>query len=322
MPITDTDSYPPVMQEFIEHWIDVNAFLGGTAAIDFKLTGGYPLATFTADRVTLDALIIAINSDVEVALAQAIRDTKKEAIRPRMTQFRAIVTGQLAGSAYARVLPTLPRETDTEGHYLEPFHEMERLWSRINADATLPGFTPPLLLPVGYTIANFITELAALRAAYLAVAVPEDNLRFARAQRDPLLSAAFERMKQYRLALPGALPAGNPLLDTVPALTPLPGSTPDAVILTAVWNATTVQANLNWTASTDPALATYQVRACPGPVWDAGNASSQGTYQPAVLAISTTYLLQSPGDQATFKVMVQLSTGNERSSNAVTVSRP
>ena len=48
---------------------------------------------------------------------------------------------------------------------LEPLDDLASLWAKINA-ATIPGFTGPLLLPDGYALATFLTDLAALKAAY------------------------------------------------------------------------------------------------------------------------------------------------------------
>ena len=47
-------------------------------------------------------------------------------------------------------------------------------------------------------------------------------------------------------------------------VTPLPGSTPTAVNLTAVWNAGDLKAHLTGPATTDARVVSYEVRACFG----------------------------------------------------------
>lgn len=323
MPITDIASYPIVMQEFIEHWADVNAALGGEPATDFKLTGGYPLATFISDRATLAAIIISINSDPDLPLAITLRDAKKGAIRIRLTHFRATVAGQLSGSPYPTNLPLQPKLQEGEGRFLDPFDDMSRWWATINGDVTIPGFTPPLILQGGYTQTDFTTELAALRTAYTAVGSADDNARLARAQRDKQMKAAYERMKQYRTGIFGALPADDPLLTTVPDLTPPQWVPLNPVLLNAVWNAATSMADLNWTASTDVNLGEYSVRYVPGlAAYDPNNEILIVDLPVTALSLSTDDGLLSVGVTAQFRVYAVRTTGAETGSNIVVVTRP
>ncbi len=47
-------------------------------------------------------------------------------------------------------------------------------------------------------------------------------------------------------------------------LTPLPGHTPDPVVLTGGWDVADAGAELSWTPSADPELEQYELRATPG----------------------------------------------------------
>jgi len=322
MPITDIGSYPPTMEQFSEHWEDVDAALVAAGEVALTLQGAFASANFDTLQTEVSDAIDLVDTDTTLTLAQAVRDGKKQAIRARMSQMRGAVESQLPDSQYEHALPTLPSPDTDESKFLRPFKTMKNLWTKVNAEVTVPGFTPPLLLQGGYALANFVTELTALQAAFDDVTAAEDDLRVNIRQRDRKMKQAFKRMKQYRVAVVQRLAPGDPLLQSVPELSPPPGSTPDAVTLTGAWNAGTSLADLSWTASTEATLDHYALRASSGAVYDPDNHLLVGNVAPEVLAFSTAVHLGVPGNQATFKVFVVLTTGNEKGSNAVAVTRP
>ena len=57
MPLSGIGSYPPTMQEFINHWTQVNASLGATPLL---LRGAYALANFSTDRTNIVNAINAV----------------------------------------------------------------------------------------------------------------------------------------------------------------------------------------------------------------------------------------------------------------------
>lgn len=323
MPLDSIGSYPAVMDEVLAHWEDVHTELGAPPAPELTLQGGYTRAMFLTDRGAVEAAIIEIE-DLENAreTAAANRDTLKAALRTKLGQFRAMLRATLPGSKYPPAAPTLPPPTSVESKFLAAFDDMLSLWTRINADATLPGFTPPLVIG-GYTLATFTTELTAMRAAFTAVTTAENDLDIGRKGRDALLKPARERMVQYRAAVEATFGATHPLTLSLPALNPAPGSTPDPVTLSGSWNAAAFQAELSWTTSSDPDLLEYEVRMSPGPTYDpltatvAGNVPASGA--PTLL---TSAGLAASGDTASFKVFVILTTANEAGSNTVTITRP
>lgn len=318
MPITSIGSFIPVMEEFAFHWAQANAAIAPAVLV---LRGGYGLADFVADQATIQSAITAVEDvDNDRQIAQAQRDESKAAHRARLAQYRAIVLGVLAGTPYAETLPLLPRFIANTGEFLEAMDEMANGWNRINTDP-IPGFTGPQLLAGGYSLADFSADLAALKAAYTSATNAEDNAQQQRRVRDALLAPAKQRMLQYRQAAKGFLPAGSPLLKTIPAVTPPPGATPAPVSATGVWNEATRQADLTWTASTNPNLAHYSVRTAPGPKYRAAEESVVAEVSAGTTAYSTNEGLSAPGATALFRVYVVLRTENERGSNTVRVTR-
>jgi hypothetical protein len=99
------------------------------------------------------------------------------------------------------------------------------------------------------------------------------------------------------------------------------GSAAEPVTLSGSWNASLVQAELIWTASTSPNVQVYQLRGSNGPTYNEAESALIGNFAPTTLGTPTLFGLVNPGDQATFKVFVILTTGNQAGSNPVTVTR-
>lgn len=312
MPISTLGSYLPTLQEFITHWTQADATAGGSGIL---LQGDYGVADLSADRDTLaDALQQANEAALQVGLSAATRDRKKDLLRPRLTQFRAVVLGQRSDTIEARELPLVPSITLAESKFLQPFDKMAVLWQRLNAQA-------PLTLVGGYTLTEFQAELAALRTAYSTVTDDTTGAKIAREQRDVLLSPLKQRLKKYRQYVPGVFPAGHPLLATLPALTPPAGSTPDAVVLSGAWDSAKAAAVLTWSASQSARLDHYSVSACLGKSYRTTEEAVLGTVAAGVLTFTTDHGLAIDGAALSVKVYVVTRDGNERGSNAVKVVR-
>ena len=321
MPITTVASYPITAEQFINHWNQVNTFLG-LPANALTLVGGYTVANFTTDRTALMTAITAVVAADNVQTNTASdRDIKKAALRVRITQFRGLVSGLMMGSIYVRSLPTMPNFSTSEGAYLRPLDDMQNLWTQINASPPT-GFTAPLLLAGGYTLATFTTDVAALKTAYTTANDAAQNATIARSGRDVLLAPLRARMQQYRKSVVGKLPPGNLLLNTIPAYSPHPGSTPDPVSASGHWDAVQSVAVINWTASPNPNLLRYELRIAPGPVYRVKDETTVDLIDSDVLFDNTTAGLAASGAVALYRVYVILITGNEKGSATVKITRP
>jgi hypothetical protein len=310
------------MDEFSAHWDDVNTFLGGTPATDLKLQGSYTRALFLADRNAIDAAItglVGLENTREVAATN--RDALRQGLIARLNSFRGMLRALLPNSIYAGAAPLVPPISSAESKFLNPFDDMSNLWGKINADATIPGFTPPLLL-AGLTLAQFQTELATMRTGFTAVTVAENDESIGRQSRDALLDPARERMVQYRVLVEAVLGPTHALTLSLPALSPPPGSTPPAVVLSGLWNPGVSAAVFNWTPSTAANLAEYELRMSPGATYSAATATVIGNAPPGTLTLQTAAGLGSSGDVASFRLFVKLTTGNESGSNTVIITRP
>ena len=92
---------------------------------------------------------------------------------------------------------------------------------------------------------------------------------------------------------------------------------------TGDWNSGTNKADYSWSVSLEPTLARYEVRMSPGPAYEAESSSVIGTIPAGGLPqFSSDAGFLVPGQTASVKIFVVLSTGNERGSNTVSLTRP
>lgn len=320
MPITTIGSYLTTAQAFADHWTQVNTAIAPDV---LTLKGGYTLANFNADRAALQTAIDAvISADNARQMAAEDRDLKKAALLTRFSQFRHVVRGLFPGTQYFASVPRAPKFNAVQSRFLQPLKDMADHWSRINA-ATIPGFTPPLTLSGGYALATFNTELAALQTAFDTVGTTSSAARSARESRNVLLRPLRERFQQYRGMAAGKLPPGHPLLASIPVPSPPAGSTPDPVAASGMWDADLVKGVITWEPSANPDLAQYEIRHSPGSSYNSNDETVIGNIAPAApRRFETLTGLVAPGAEAVFKVYVVLTTGNERGSATVKITRP
>jgi len=227
----------------------------------------------------------------------------------------------LGGSPYERALPAAPQETDGAAVVLEALADIKSLWTRINA-ATIANFTPPLLLPDGYPLATFLTDLAALKQSYEDQDDAEQELKLERERRNDAQDLAYPIMRDYRTAVLGAFTPEHALVASLPRLSPEPGTTPDPVQLTGSRNPTTNAVTFNFTASTNPNLAKYQLRYCVGTTYSSETEIVIVDVPAGTLTVTTSVGVEDPGDEAVYKLFVILDTDNEAGSNPVPIIRP
>ncbi|MEK6263135.1 MAG: hypothetical protein AABP62_31540, partial [Planctomycetota bacterium] len=275
-----------------------------------------------AATTELDALNISIEdleNVWEIAIGQ--RDNTKGTLRQKFSQFRAMLRALLPKSKYALAAPTLPGFGADESKFLGPFDDAASLWLRINADTTIPGFTPPLVIG-SLTQALFAAAVAEMRTAYGQVRAADNDVNLARKERKSLLDPAKERMIQYCSAVEGLFGPDHPLTQALPRLFEGPGSTPEPMVLTGVWNPVTQKAEFSWTGPSNPNLDHFQMRVSIGSSWDAATATVVGNIPAGSTTFGTTEGLENPGNEISCKLFVILATGNEAGSNTVTIARP
>lgn len=211
---TDFDNVISLLNRWETHWEDVNSALGAPLVI-----GGteFSLGSLANERDALiseEQTILAAENTAQGAAT--VRDAARAALRTRVTQLRAGVQGILLGTRYVGMLPRLPASNAGEGVFLRGLEDCASLWEQINADTTLGALTP-LLLPTSYTQAQFADELTALRGHCQSAAQNREHARTLRAGRTARRKVLLARLTQYRKVLVARLPAGHPLLGTVPS---------------------------------------------------------------------------------------------------------
>lgn len=321
MPITGPSSYLPTTSEFLSHWADVNTALSPGPAL--VLADGTARADFSDMRAGLvgerDNLETA---DLNVALARAALEMAKESLLGKLNLFNTMVRGTMGASVYARVLPGVPGIGEGQEAFSKPMVQAVKLWAKINA-APPDGVTPPVVLVDGTTQGAFATAVTALATLYVAVVGAEQEFAVVLQQRNDWQDVLYAAMKLYRLAVPTRFMPGSALIESLPALTPESGRTPDPVELSGAWNTVEGAAHLTATVSNDPDLQEYELRWCAGASYSTDADHLAGTVPAGTTPVFvTTKGLMVSGAVASFRVYVRLTSGGEAGSETVVVTRP
>ena len=331
MPISGSASYIPTLQAFLAHWAECNTALGALTPPDELTLGGSLLAQATpvvrTDLAQLYADLLEKHGEVTAALVEVdfarsdLADLKARLVQ-RVGEFTGKVRSKVPKSKFERALPPLPDTSNSLNVLQNAVGRVKAIWLSLNGSG-ITGVTLPLVLQGGYAVAALTADLTALPGAFLAVTDTGSAVKLLQEERNDLQDVIYPLFKAYRLEVPATFPAGNALVDSLPALTPAPGSTPDPVVLTGVLDGPTNKARLTWTASTNPELDHYEVRAVPGGTYNTDDEVAVATIdKDATRELLTDHFLTDPGQTASFKVYVVLTTDNEAGSNAESVTRP
>lgn len=319
MPISSTVDYIPVMDEFLAHW--------GALPEPLRLTEGETavgFAEFTALRVELDAAKTALQGRLnDLEAARVHLEQARAAGGDRIAEFNRRVRAEFPNIPALSRLPAVPARTAGRDAFLSAMDDALDLWHRIDALPPGPVFSAPLLLRDGLTRDRLLAMRVGLDRAFTARGAADAAVFSQRLVRNILQDRAKSLMVLYRLKIealhaPESVPAAS-----LPRVTPLPGSTPEPVALTARWDEEAGRAELTWTASEEPDLASYQVRAVAGPEYSAGDETLMAILPPGGPRVWHSVAgLAAPGSAMSYKLYVRLATGHEAGSAPGTVTRP
>ncbi len=316
MPITGPSSYLPTTELFISHWTLANTALGPAGPI--ILAGGLTLAGLTGLRTTLEtqrALVEGGRNAVEGARADI--ELRKAALLVRLNQFNSKLPSLVPGSRWVSMVPRAFSVSEGMGRVIPPLDELDDLWARYDDE------NPPLTLMGGYEKSDFSTDLVMLKAAYKAYSAETVSLGLARGKRTETENKIYPVLLQYRQRIPSEFAEGSAILASLPRLTPAGGKTPDAVQLSGSYDAAMQESDLAWTVVTDPSVTELEIRGTAGPEYDPEDESVLASFAPGAPRLwSGTFGLLVPGGSASFKIYSITAEGNERGSNAVTITRP
>lgn len=318
MPISGPASYLATTDEFLGHWDSADTTLG--VGNELKLKDGSGRAVLVTKKDSL----VAKRATVQVRLnqqevARGDIEVRKAGLLERINQFNDKVRFLLGGTKWERALAQVPTQGDGQGNFTVPLDDAAALWLMINDDPAIAD----IILMGAYTQAMFVADVAALNAAYTTYTTAGAKLSVAIEDRNDVQDEIYEMLKQYRQAVPTYFAKTHALVQSLPRLTVEAGSTPAAVTANGSWIVAQLMAKVLWSESTDANLLHYEIRFCAGPNYSAENESVIGTVQPAdPREFLTDAGLTTPGSTSSFKVYVVTTTGNEKGSNTVVVTRP
>ena len=319
MPISGPASYVATTEAFLTHWLASDTSLG--AGNEIVVSGAVARAGLQTLLNNLGTKRTEVQSDlIDEEIAREVVELQKAALLLRINQFNERIRGAFSGSKWVRALSLVPTISEAQSKFTDPLEQAAALWLKINADPATPA---PVTLQGGFTQAMFVTAITALKTAYTALNAAGMNAKISLEERNDLQDSIYAVLKDYRSAMPTHFTKGHALIESLPDLTPAPGSTPDAVTLNGSWIVLSLMAKLLWTLSNHANLLRYEIRFCAGPNYSSDNESVLGSVLPGdLLEFLTDAGLTAPGNVASFKVYVITTTGNEKGSNTVTITRP
>ena len=345
MPYLGPSSIPPMCEEFLQHWNIVNATLGITplqVVVD-KGLAPRPRADLQTLKTAYEVLVGAVQgekNDLETFTRDAER--AREALCPLISAFNRKVRGSLSHTGHPSALPDAPSVTMGNTVILKAADDMMNLWGKINAMAGTPAFTPPLVVlveqpgsatPVSVASISASTRVQALRTAVFGsggvggIANAEQNGTLKRAERNRLWEMEIRvLLSRYRDRIIGDYTPESNFVQSLPRLYPeATGATPEPVTAAGQWDDPPGEGLITHSATTDPDVVRYELRAVPGLLWDGDAASVIATRlvsAPGPLEFRTLWNLNAPADSIAAKVYVVTASDHERGSETVNVTRP
>jgi hypothetical protein len=319
MPFSGPGTYLETIDEFDGHWADVDAELSPST---MTLPGGYTRAAMGAHRTALATKMADLEGFINtLEFQRTVRDQQELPLLEDMKMLGAYVRGPLMKSGFRGVAPSVPSLNASAGKWRTAMDDCNKLWTDLHANPPA-GFVPPLILPNTTTLAQFQAKITAHAATLTAVTNADQDVDRVIYERDLIYGDVRTNLTEYRPTVLGMFGETHPLFLSVPLLNPLPGHTPDPVALTANWDVSKSWAEFNWTASADPDIANYVLRRSGSNPYSGATEQHVATIDPGELTITTDEGLLTPGGTMRFKIYVVLSTGNERGSNVVEITRP
>jgi hypothetical protein len=316
MPFSGPATYIETINEFIGHWTDVNAAISPG---DMAMPSGYLLATLISDRDDLADLMFALEEFIVTSeMHRNARDNQEGPLLEDMKQLANYIRGPLANSDFNYPIPDLPSFEASGGAWQKAMRGCDACWAELHATPPA-GFTPPLILPNTTTLAQFQAKRAAMDTTLDNLDLAKQDVTRSIRDRDDVYKKVREELGDYRATVLGLFGEEHPLTLSVPKLVPLPGHTPDPVVLSGIWNGS--KAELTWTESTDSELDHYAVRRSSSNPYSTATESHVANVPIGTETHETLDGLEDPGTMR-YKVYVVLTTGNERGSNAVEIENP
>lgn len=327
MPISGPTSYFQCTQEFINHWADAIVANFNTPILLSKEELGTPADVERADLVTHLASLETARETVDdraqdLGILRAQLVGLQVELNGVINGFNLRMRADHGSTPFAANLAPVPSLGAGREAFMRPMRDTQRLWAKVNTWRVGQG-KDSIVLTGLVDLAKFLQRLALTRVVLDDIEEREQQLGLDIAERNGIQGKIYPILKIYRLKLPTLFPAEAPILATLPLLTPLPGSTPDAPGLAGGWVSAHTQAEFTGTASPTPAVVRHQLRGSSTAEFDESQEVVLGTAelgQP--LVFQTTFGLMSPGLTASFRLVAMTADHHEHGSDPVVVTRP
>ena len=310
----------------IAHWQGYNVRLGGTPATEFKVKGIRVVAELITLRDAYSATLTVLEGARNVRqTAAGVRDDKKIAIQKRIPAFNRAarywfsdVPGQLNG------LPNAPKFNANAGAFLQAFRDMQTLWTQYNALTGITGYTAPLLLADGTTLATFTTEFGSLETAFNDATRTTVLEKQSLGKRDADFRVIYKFLKDYSAAIKARLAPDSDIATSLPKLYDTSSPSPRPVTnIRYTYAAATNTVTLTFDPSPSANITLYTLRQSQVAPYDPENENDIDN-KPPTAPFQFVFILSTvqPGESGVFKIYTDNETGNVKASRVITIKRP
>ncbi len=320
--------------KFLAHWGQVDVFIGAGPAFFLPVKPGIIPPNFNRSGLTALRDLLEDQFDAVQAKLNLLQTNsgaiaiQKETLLKQLRLFLGVVDAYYSNTPFIKSRPDAPSLSAGPDAFITPLLDAKSLWAQLNAAApsgvALPITvdTGTVAVPVIITQALFAAAIQELRDLYEQRTQCEFDLGMARSFRDETIKAIYAVLVSYRSSVTTRISTSPVLLNMLPSLTPEAGHTPDAVDIETSFTAPDT-ATLSHTESAEPTFESYDYLGAPGEdalLEDAVLLATRTNRTPE--PFTTTLGLGSPGGAVTLWVKVNLTTGNERTSEKSVVRRP
>lgn len=226
MAAVDNAEYAAYSKKFAKHWGDSEKAIGAPIALNKGETLAL-LSQLIHDLETVNGSLLTVQNDRQQG--QKERDAARDSVHPVGKRARIALKSLAAPAGATGALPVrFPALNAAPADLLVGLTDIKEVWTRVNGlkPEDVPAAALPLVITVelpsktveSVTLAEYEARIGAFAAAVEKLAQGNADEARLRAERDQLIGRIKPILKDYRAVAAARLPAGHPLLKTLPTL--------------------------------------------------------------------------------------------------------
>ena len=226
MAVIDIPEFAAHAKTFGKHWLDSEGVVGSPIILNHGETQKLLSQLIGELESTQGSLLTVQNTRQQ---NQKERDIARDRVHPTGKRARLALKNLATPAGATGALPArLPAANASPADLLAAHRDTREVWTRVNglSPADVPAAQLPLIVTVelpdktveSVDLAGYAARIDAFAQAVENLAASNADEARLRAERDKLIARIKPILKDYRAVAAARLPAGHPLLKTLPTL--------------------------------------------------------------------------------------------------------